>query len=709
MGIRARRARTLRKREKGVNKEKERVLVIDDEESIQKSLPLVLTGEGYDVTVVGTGGEGLEKFNQYPYDAVILDYKLPDTDGLNVARAIKELDPKVALIFVTAYSSIETALTVMKLGAFDFLEKPLQKDTVLSALKRSLLTKKLMEQGEKALDRPNILVVDDEHVIRFSLEESLKAAGYSCRSCASGHEALRKVEEEFFHILIADLKLEDMEGTELIRKVREYFPEMMAIVITGVPSVTNAVEALKAGAFDYIMKPLEPEDVLSRIKIGWEKHRHAVLVKQLLHSLQVANLEMEKANQRLNALSVTDNLTSLYNHRYIMDTLAVEYLKARQFQQKLSIIILDLDHFRVINDKYGHQMGDAVLVELGTFLKESARSIDIVGRYGGEEFCLILPGTDETKAMAMGEKLRQAIAKRQFTPVEGVSINLTVSMGISSLDEEGVDSIAVLLNHVDKALYEAKVRGRNRVICWEEIKKKSETPNDKNIETAVLDYERRAGNVVKELKEHYIQSVKGLVNALEAKDGYTATHSYLVSYYAKAVARHLNVSEEEIDVIATAGLLHDIGKIGIPDAVLNKEGALDEEERALVRRHPETGAKILGPMGFLNRELEVIYAHQERWDGLGYPYGLKGNDIPYGARILALCDAFEAMTSKRPYRKAPFTAARACEIISGEAGKQLDPALVMPFILAIKGLLSRERKLHIKELNKMVDLPEVEM
>ena len=360
-----------------MNKEKERVLVIDDEESIQKSLPLVLTGEGYDVTVVGTGGEGLEKFNQYPYDAVILDYKLPDTDGLNVARAIKELDPKVALIFVTAYSSIETALTVMKLGAFDFLEKPLQKDTVLSALRRSLLTKKLMEQGEKALDRPNILVVDDEHVIRFSLEESLKAAGYSCRSCASGHEALRKVEEELFHILIADLKLEDMEGTELIRKVREYFPEMMAIVITGVPSVTNAVDALKAGAFDYIMKPLEPEDVLSRIKIGWEKHRNAVLVKQLLHSLQVANLEMEKANQRLNALSVTDNLTSLYNHRYIMDTLAVEYLKARQFQQKLSIIILDLDHFRAINDKYGHQVGDAVLMELGTFLKESVRSIDL--------------------------------------------------------------------------------------------------------------------------------------------------------------------------------------------------------------------------------------------------------------------------------------------------------------------------------------------
>ncbi|MFN3466514.1 MAG: diguanylate cyclase [Candidatus Brocadiales bacterium] len=690
-----------------MNEKKERVLVIDDEASIQKSLSLVLAGEGYDVTVVGTGSEGLEKFSQHPYDAVILDYKLPDTDGLNVARVIKERNPKIALVFITAYSSIETALTIMKLGAFDFLEKPLQKDIVLSALKRSLLSKKLMEQGERSLDRPNILVVDDEHVIRFSLEEGLKVAGYSCKSCASGHEALRKIQEELFHIIIADLKLEDMEGTELIRKVKEYFPEMMAIVITGVPSVTNAVEALKAGAFDYIMKPLEPEDVLSRIKIGWEKHRNGVLVKQLLHSLQVTNLELEKANQKLNALSVTDNLTSLYNHRYIMDTLAVEYQKARQFQHKLSVMMLDLDHFGAINDKYGHQVGDAVLVELGAFLKESSRSIDIVGRYGGEEFCLILPGTDGSKAMVMGEKLRQAIAKKEFTPMEGVSINLTVSLGVSSLDEKDVDSVAALLNHVDKALYEAKLRGRNRVVCWEEIKKKSELSADKTTEAAVGEYERHAVGVAKELKEHYIQSVKGLVNALEAKDGYTATHSYLVSYYAGAVARHLGLSEEEVDIVVTAGLLHDMGKIGIPDAVLNKEGALNEEERATVRRHPEIGAKILGPMGFLNRELELIYAHHERWDGLGYPYGLKGNDIPYGARILALCDTFEAMTSPRPYRKAPFTAARACEIISGEAGKQVDPSLVMPFVLAIKGLLSRERRLHIKELNKMVDLPEV--
>ncbi len=686
---------------------REKVLVIDDEESIQKSLSLVLKGEGYDVTIAGTGTEGLEKLEKQPFDAVILDYKLPDTDGLNVARVIRERAPEVALVFITAYSSIETAVTVMKLGAFDFVEKPLQKDVILSALKRSLLSKKLLEKGERALEKPNILIVDDEHMVRFSLEETLKAAGYPCRSCASGYEALRKVEEELFHILIVDLKLEDMEGTEVIRKVREYFPEMMATVITGVPSIENAVTALKSGAIDYVIKPLEPEDLIGRIKMGWEKHRNGVLVKQLLHNLQVTNLELEKANQKLNALSVTDNLTSLYNHRYIMDVLSIEYQKAKRFQHKLSLIMLDMDHFRTINDKYGHQVGDALLIEFGAFLKEQTRSIDTVGRYGGEEFCIVLPETESADAVRVGEKLRREIAGKLFTPVEGLSVNVTASMGVASADDEGVGSMEAMLNHVNKALYEAKLGGRNRVVCWREIKKKSEEAADKVTETAIHDYERYTGNLAKELKDSYIQSVKGLVNALEAKDGYTATHSYLVSYYAKAMAKHLGLSEEEIDVITTAGLLHDIGKIGIPDAVLNKEGKLDENEMATVKRHPEAGAKILGPIGFSNRELGLIYSHQERWDGLGYPYGLKGNDIPYGARILAFCDAFEAMTAHRPYRKTPFSATKALGIISREAGKQFDPSLVVPFMIAMKDLLTKERKLHIKELNKVVDLPEL--
>ncbi|MCQ4575208.1 MAG: diguanylate cyclase [Candidatus Brocadiales bacterium] len=685
----------------------EKVLIIDDEESIQKALSLVLKGEGYNVSVSGTGNGGLEKLANEKFDAVFLDYKLLDTDGLNVAKTIRNTDSQVAIIFITAYSSIDTALTVMKLGAFDFLEKPLQKDNTLASLRRALLTKKFLEKGKHALERPNILVVDDEHVVRLGLEESLKGAGYYCKSCSSGYEAVRKVEEELFNIIIVDLKLGDMEGTELVRRVREHFPEMMAIVMTGMPSIDSAVMAMKSGSFDYITKPLDTEDVIGRIKLGWEKYRQGFLLKQLLHNLQAANLELEKANQKLNALSVTDGLTLLYNHRYILDTLEIEYQKARRFQKPLSLIMLDLDHFKTINDTYGHQGGDKVLVKFGSFLKEHLRTIDIVGRYGGEEFCAILPETDTAGAVVIAEKLRQAVSERTFVLDNEIKVHVTASFGVSCIQDAGVDCVDTLLGHADSALYEAKLRGRNRVVCWAEIHKKPEAPASQVAKTAVADYERYASSTAKDLKSSYVQSVKALVNALEAKDGYTATHSYLVSYYAGAVARHQKLSDEEVDVIATAGLLHDIGKIGIPDGLLKKEGALTKEETAVVRKHPEAGAKILGPMGFLQRELELIHFHQERWDGLGYPYGIKENNIPFGARLLAICDAFEAMTSERPYRKKPLTAREALEEIERIGGKQIDPTLVAPFVKGIKELLSKEKKIYLKDLNKTVLLPQL--
>ncbi len=684
----------------------EKVLIIDDEESIQKSLTLVLEGEGYDVSVCGTGNGGLKKLAKDNFDAVILDYKLPDTDGLNVAKHIREANAQVAIIFITAYSSIDTALTVMKLGAFDFLEKPLQKDSILASLKRALLTRKFLEEGKDALERPSILVVDDEHVVRLGLEEGLKAAGYYCKSCGSGYEAIRKVEEELFNIIIVDLKLNDMEGTEVVRKIREHFPEMMAVVMTGMPSIDSAVAAIRSSAFDYITKPLDIEDVVARLKLGWGKYRHGFLVKQLLRNLQAANLELEKANQKLSALSITDGLTSLYNHRYIVDTLTIEYQKAQRFHKALSLIMLDLDHFKAINDTYGHHGGDKLLVEFGSFLKEHLRSIDIVGRYGGEEFCAILPETDTAGAVVAAEKLRQAVVKGSFTLDGGRKVNVTASFGISSTQDEGVSSVDSLLNHAEKALYEAKLRGRNRAICWAEIKNRPEAAADDTSRTAVEGYERYTSNTAKESKDSCIQSVKALVNALEAKDGYTATHCYLVSHYAGAVARHRKLSDEEVDVIKTAGLLHDIGKIGIPDELLKKEGKLTVEEMAIVKKHPETGAKILGPMGFLQRELELIYFHQERWDGQGYPYGLKGNNIPFGARIMAICDAFEAMTSPRPYRKKPFTAAEAVAEIKKMAGKQFDPHLLDTFLDGIKELLTTERKIYIRDLDKSVALPE---
>ncbi|MDO8137684.1 MAG: diguanylate cyclase [Candidatus Brocadiales bacterium] len=452
-----------------MNREKPNVLVVDDEETILKSLSLTLQEGGYDVTVAKTGSEGLEKLGKNRYDAIIVDYKLPDIDGLEIAKAIRDRDRKVSLIIITAYIPAETADISIRLGNYNFLEKPLEGETVLSTLKRSLISRDYLANEQQILDRPNILVVDDDYEIRSGLEEILKAAGYNYKSCANGHEALEKIKEELFHMLIVDLNLGDMEGVEVIKKAKEHFPEMMIILITGSPSVESVVVALKSGTFDYIIKPLHLEDVLGRIKIGWEKYKQAVLVKQLLQNLRITTLELEKFNKQLSTLAVTDYLTSLYNHRYIMEALSREYSKIERFHRSLAVLLLDLDHFKSVNDRYGHQAGDAVLMELGSLLKNSVRTMDIVGRYGGEEFCIILSETDSEKAVVIGERILQTIAKKLFKIKEDLCINITASLGVCGTDVKGVHSIGILLDCADKALYEAKARGRNRVVCWKEI------------------------------------------------------------------------------------------------------------------------------------------------------------------------------------------------------------------------------------------------
>lgn len=449
------------------------VLVVDDEESILKSLSLTLQGGGYDVAVAKTGNEGVKKLEQYRFDAIIVDYKLPDIDGLEIAKTIRDKDRKVPLIIITGYTPIETADINVRLGNFNFLEKPLEGETVLSTLRRSLISRDCLANEQQVLDKPSILVVDDDYEIRLGLEEILKEAGYNCKSCDTGQEALEKIKEELFHMLIVDLNLGDMEGVEVIKRAKEYFPETMTILITGAPSVESVVGALKSGTFDYIIKPLHFEDVLARIKIGWEKYKQAVLVKQLLQNLRITTFELEKFNKQLSTLAVTDYLTSLYNHRYIMEALSREYSKVERFHRSLAVLLLDLDHFKSVNDRYGHQAGDAVLVELGSLLKKSARSMDVVGRYGGEEFCIILPEINSDGAMAIGERILQTIAKKPFKIGEDLYINITASFGVCGTDVGGVHSIHVLLNCADKALYEAKARGRNRVVCWKEISRSS--------------------------------------------------------------------------------------------------------------------------------------------------------------------------------------------------------------------------------------------
>ena len=280
----------------------EKILVLDDEEIVRKALYDILTDEGYQVKTMADTLEGLKELKNQSVDILLLDLKMPGKDGIQVLRELRECNPDVIVIIMTAYATVETAREAMRLGAYDYLTKPLDPDVVISTIHKAL-EKRQQDLEMKALaEEPRILVVDDDPIVCKSLEDIFKDEGYHTIITTTGCEALEKMRRESFNILIADLKLPDMSGIELITAARAIDPEILAIIITGYPSIETAVESIKTSAYDYIIKPLDPEEVVAAVKRGWEKQRLAIQNKQLLQRLRQLNQELKASEERYRTL-----------------------------------------------------------------------------------------------------------------------------------------------------------------------------------------------------------------------------------------------------------------------------------------------------------------------------------------------------------------------------------------------------------------------
>ena len=423
----------------------------------------------------------------------------------------------------------------------------------------------------------------------------------------------------------------------------------------------------------------------------------SVGLEKTIQSLEKERLELEEANEKLQESCYRDVLTGLYNYYYFKETLETEYLLASRHATPLSLIMLDADHFKHINDTFSHQFGNFVLQEMGKRIKESLRRTDIAYRYGGEEFAILLPQTNYEGAKEVVRRIKDNLCGRTYQ--DGTSLcSIAVTMGISSLEEPEVKESADLMRLADEALLEGKSRGGNCVIFASETRKRPE------LDVSILeDYQRRLATSEKNLKRAYMDNTNALLRALEGKDNYSAVHTCLVAAYVWHFTGALNLPSEEREVIKNAALLYDLGKISIPDAILTKKGTLTSEEFALVKQHPYYSASIVKGIKFLEQEVPIILHHHERWDGHGYPDGLKGKDIPLGARVLALTDAYEALTSHRPYRNAR-PPEEAFKVLQEESGHQFDPELVEPFIKAMRGFISTTRRVYISQLDKVVDV-----
>jgi diguanylate cyclase (GGDEF)-like protein/putative nucleotidyltransferase with HDIG domain len=322
------------------------------------------------------------------------------------------------------------------------------------------------------------------------------------------------------------------------------------------------------------------------------------------------------------------------------------------------MIFLDLDFFKAYNDKYGHVAGDKTLARIGNLIQESIRNTDVAFRYGGDEFAVLLPQSESDDAFMVAERVRGNIEREMV----GRKVRITASLGLASWPSDGVTSDE-LVTAADRALYYTKQTGGNRTcVVSKMLPSLTETP-----ETATAT-EKEASSII-----------YALAATIEARDQYTYGHSRKVSTYAVALAEAVVLPPEKVAVISTAALLHDIGKIGITDEVLNKVGKLEADEWEFIRGHPKLSATIVGHVFSLVSCLPAILHHHERWDGTGYPSGLKGEAIPTEARILAVADAFDAMTSLRPYRGA-LSYKEAVGELKRCSGAQFDPKLVEAFL-----------------------------
>jgi diguanylate cyclase (GGDEF)-like protein len=527
----------------------------------------------------------------------------------------------------------------------------------------------------------DVCIIEDDADQRALLFRRMLDHHFTAITAEDAEAGLTQVRHHRPRVVVCDMMLPGMSGTELCRQVRAdptldttYF-----VVITGCSDRAVKNTALNTGVDNYLVKPYDTEELIAQVRNG---------------------LRISQLQERLRRAALTDGLTGLWNHAQFRDLLEREFARTNRYGGVVAMLMLDLDHFKAVNDTYGHETGNLVLQGTACHLLRMVRDTDVVARYGGEEFAVVCPETSLNDAMQLAERIGRTLAD-SVRVAHHPQLTVTASIGVCATSDTRVMAVGDLVDLADQALYLAKRRGRNSVACADEIGAPCPTVEHEQEEVGRL--RKQIVSLNMQAKELCLQSVWALVQALEARDRFSAWHSRNTTFYVTKLAEAANLPAPLRSAVANAAMLHDLGKIGVPDRVLQSTVPLTAEQAAVVRQVPLATCRILEPLRVFETEIAIIRYLRERFDGTGYPLGLSGAAIPIGSRLLAVAEAFEALTSERAHRRA-VDMATAAQRINAEAGRHFDPqfATLLNDVLRTQGKawLARIRRARA-ELERM--------
>ncbi len=501
-----------------------------------------------------------------------------------------------------------------------------------------------MSEPHQEQQRPRILVVDDEKVIREILCEFLALEGYLVRSVENGERALTELRMRPYDIVISDLQMPEVSGLDLLATITDENISVLTVIMTGFGTVETAIEAMKKGAYDYILKPFKVEEVLHIVERGLDRQR-----------LEKENIRLKEA---LTLYRVSEAIATNLNMEHVLDVI----LSASLDEVDADVATLHLQ------DAKSGRFEEMIKLSSSTaepITSGNMPSPDIEGLLGHFQH--------NTPILANGVK-----ANRFFTSQSG--------------DRPLVSFAAVPLQVATRVIGMLNVFSFTRGKVFDEGSRKmlsilasraASTIENARLYDDLVDKNHELENANLSLEENFQHTVAGFAQALEESDLYTRGHSERVALYAEILARAIDLPNSEVQTVVKAGLMHDIGKIGIRYDMLNKPGKLTTDEIEMFREHPDKGKRILEPIPCMRNLIDGAWCHHEQFDGGGYPRGLLGDNIPILGRIVAIADAYDAMTSDRAYRKALSHQTAVAEL-KRCAGSQFDPELASIFLARIQ-------------------------